>query len=127
MALWQETEEYAHDEYSLVDERFRVVEFAPPDRGGTRNLEIARYLRRLDAHLAVITEQSGAESYGPLADVVYALPPCPPAIRPMIYAVPGQVLSLVAARRIGGSLYGMAERIHREDGDPQIYESGITR
>ena len=126
MALWQETEEYAHDEYSLVDARFRVIEFAPPDRGGTRNLEIARYLHRLDVHLAVVTEPPEAEAYRSLADVVYAMPTCPPVVRPMLYAVPGQVLSLMTARRIGGSLYGMAERFHREDGDPQIYQSGIT-
>ena len=56
-ALWQETEEYAHDEYSLVDERLpRDVSSRPPDRGSTRSIEIARYLRRLGVHLSVVTD-----------------------------------------------------------------------
>lgn len=126
VGLWQETEEYAHDEYSLVDERFRVLQFAPPDRGRVRNAEIARYLERLGVHLAVITDGEETERYGEVGDIVYELPAVPPALVPFVYAVPGQLLSIAAARRVGGSLYGMAERVHREDGDPQIYESDIA-
>jgi glucosamine--fructose-6-phosphate aminotransferase (isomerizing) len=126
ISIWQETEEYAHDEYSLVDSRFRVVEMAPPDRGSIRNHEIAHYLRRLKVHLAVVTDGLEAESYDKTADVVYGLPQCPPALMPFLYAIPGQLLALAVARRLGGSLYGMAEQVHREDGDPQIYESEIV-
>jgi glucosamine--fructose-6-phosphate aminotransferase (isomerizing) len=126
VTLWQETEEYAHDEYSLVDARFRVVQVAPAGRGSTRSVEIARYLRRLGVHLAVVTEAGEAARYAEVADVVYALPDCPPALVPFVYAIPGQLLALATARRLGGSLYGMAERVHREDGDPQIYESEIV-
>lgn len=125
VALWQETEEYAHDEYSLVDERFRVMQFAPPDRGHARNVEIARYLRRLGSHVAVVTEGRGVAELEGFADLVYPMPDCEAFLRPMIYSVPGQLLSVKAARKVGGSLYGMAERVHREDGDPQIYESEI--
>lgn len=125
VALWQETEEYAHDEYSLVDQRFRVLQFAPPDRGRQRNAEIARYLDRLGAHLSVVTDGDEARRFQDVADLVYPLPASPASLVPLVYAVPGQLVSLAAARRVGGSLYGMAERVHREDGDPQIYDSEI--
>ena len=126
VTFWQETEEYAHDEYSLVDARFRVMQMAPPDRGSVRNAEIARYLRRLEVHLAIVTDGAEADSVAEIADIVYGLPPCPPALAPLLYAIPGQLLALETARRQGGSLYGMAETVHREDGDPQIYESEIV-
>jgi glucosamine 6-phosphate synthetase-like amidotransferase/phosphosugar isomerase protein len=126
VTFWQETEEYAHDEYSLVDSRFRVIQLAPPDRGRTRNAEIARYLKRLDVHLAIVTDGAEADVHAEIADIVYRLPACPPALAPLLYAIPGQLLALETARRLGGSLYGMAEKVHREDGDPQIYESEIV-
>lgn len=126
IALSQETEEYAHDEYSLVDPSFRVMQFAPPDRGKRRNLEIAHYLNRLGVHLSVVTDGPEADAYRDIADVMYGLPEMPASLAPLVYAIPGQVLSLAAARRVGGSLYGMAERVHRADGDPQIYESEIA-
>jgi glucosamine 6-phosphate synthetase-like amidotransferase/phosphosugar isomerase protein len=126
IALWQETEEYAHDEYSLVGPGFRVMQFCPPDRGGTRNAEVARYLQRLGVHLTIVADGSEAEAYGALADIVYPMPACPPSLVPLLYALPGQSMSIATARRVGGSLYGMAERVHKEDGDPQIYESAIA-
>jgi glucosamine--fructose-6-phosphate aminotransferase (isomerizing) len=124
LAMSQETEEYAHDEYSLVDERFRVLLFAPWDRGMARSLEVARYLRRLRVDLAVITQADIADGSRE-TDVVYGLPSMPLSLTPLVYAVPGQILSLAVARRVGGSLYGAADPIHGEDGDPQIYASGI--
>ena len=126
VALWQETEEYAHDEYSLVDGGFRVMQFAPPDRGRQRNAEIAQYLRRLGVHLSLVTDGDEAARYRDVADIVYALPSTPASLVPLVYALPGQLLSVATARRVGGSLYGMAERVHKEDGDPQIYESEIA-
>ncbi|MDQ3675150.1 MAG: SIS domain-containing protein [Gemmatimonadota bacterium] len=126
LALWQETEEYAHDEYSLVGSQFCVLQVAPPGRGLARSIEIAQYLRRLDAHVGVVTDESSAYRFSDAADVVYALPETHPDLVPLVYSVPGQILSVLVARLVGGSLYGMAERIHREDGDPQIYESEIV-
>jgi glucosamine--fructose-6-phosphate aminotransferase (isomerizing) len=122
----KETEEYAHDEYSLIDDSFRVMQFCPPGRGRTRDLEIAEYLGRLRVHLTVVSDGTDAELFGDPADILYALPPCPPSLVPLVYSIPGQLVCLATARRVGGSLYGMAERIHREDGDPQIYESEIA-
>jgi glucosamine--fructose-6-phosphate aminotransferase (isomerizing) len=126
IALSQETEEYAHDEYSLVEPRFRVMQFAPPDRGRTRSAEVARYLNHLGVHLSVVTDGAETGSYDEVADLIYPVPECPASLVPLLYSVPGQLMSLATARRVGGSLYGMAERFHREDGDPQIYESEIA-
>jgi glucosamine--fructose-6-phosphate aminotransferase (isomerizing) len=126
IAMWQETEEYAHDEYSLVGSDFRLTVFAPPDRGVTRSHEVARYLRRLGVHLSVVTDVGHAGSYENDADLIYRLPACPPSLVPLLYSIPGQLLSVASARTVGGSLYGMAEQVHRDDGDPQIYESAIT-
>ncbi len=126
IAISQETEEYAHDEYSLVDQRFRVLLFAPPDLGRSRSHEVAGYLKRLGVNLAVVSDGDEAATFTDTADLVYDLPACDPVLVPMLYAVPGQLLSLATARRVGGSLYGMAEQVHREDGDPQIYESVIA-
>lgn len=126
VALWQETEEYAHDEYSLMDSRFRVMLFAPPGRGALRSGEVARYLDRLGVHLSVVTAEEDANRYQGVADLIYPIARCPASLVPLVYSVPGQLLSLAAARTLGGSLYGMAERVHREDGDPQIYESEIA-
>jgi glucosamine--fructose-6-phosphate aminotransferase (isomerizing) len=124
-SLWQETEEYAHDEYSLVGPNFRVLQFAPPDLGMERCVEIARYLHRLEAHVAVVTNEASEARFADVADLVYALPEMSYDLVPLVYSVPGQVLSVAVARSVGGSLYGMAETVHREDGDPQIYESEI--
>jgi glutamine---fructose-6-phosphate transaminase (isomerizing) len=126
IAMSQETEEYAHDEYSLVGTGFRVMQFAPPDRGRTRSEEVAHYLRRLGVHLSVVSDGEGAAAFADVSDLAYELPACPPSLVPLLYAVPGQLMSVASARRVGGSLYGMAETIHREDGDPQIYESAIV-
>jgi glucosamine--fructose-6-phosphate aminotransferase (isomerizing) len=126
VTMWQETEEYAHDEYSLVDPRFRVLQFCPPDRGLGRSVEVAGYLRRLGVHLAIVTDEAAESGFSEIADLVYVLPDAPASVAPFLYCLPGQLLALAAARRVGGSLYGMAERVHREDGDPQIYESVIA-
>lgn len=126
IALWQETEEYAHDEYSLVGPQFRVMQFCPPDRGQRRNLEVARYLQRLGVHLSIVTGEEETAAYASIADIVYPVPQSPALLAPLLYSIPGQLLSVATARLVGGSLYGMAEQIHKEDGDPQIYESEIA-
>jgi fructoselysine-6-P-deglycase FrlB-like protein len=125
VAISQETEEYGHDEYSLVDRRFRVMMFAPPDRGLARSMEVARYLRRLEVVLGIVGEAGTMDGLD-RDDVAYGLPDVPPSLNALVYAVPGQVLSLEIARRAGGSLYGSADRVHAEDGDPQIYASAIS-
>ena len=124
-AIWQETEEYAHDEYSLVSDSFMVVLFAPDDRSITRTVEISHYLRRLGVDLGVITTPRHAGSFSGVADSVYAVDG-PAATAPLVGSVPAQILSFGLAGSLGGSMYGMGESVHRTDGDPQIYESAIV-
>ena len=124
-AIWQETEEYAHDEYSLVSSSFMVVLFAPDDRSITRTIEISHYLRRLGVDLGVVTTPRHAGSFSGVADTVYALDG-PAVMAPLVDSIPAQILAHGLASMLGGSMYGMAEIVHREDGDPQIYDSAIV-
>lgn len=124
-AIWQETEEYAHDEYSLVSDSFMVMLFAPGDRSITRTIEISHYLHRLGVDLGVITTPGHAASFSGVADSVYAAGG-PAATAPLVDSVPAQILAFGLAENLGGSMYGMGETVHRIDGDPQIYESAIV-
>jgi fructoselysine-6-P-deglycase FrlB-like protein len=124
VAMWQEIEEYAHDEYSLVSDEFLVILFAPDDRSITRTLEVSHYLRRLNVDLGVITTPNHAASFSDNANAVYVVD-SPPLVAPLVASVPPQILAHALANNLGGSMYGMGEEIHRMDGDPQIYESAI--
>ena len=124
-AIWQETEEYAHDEYSLVSDAFMVMLFAPEDRSITRTIEISHYLHRLGVDLGVVTTPRHAGSFSSRAESVYALDG-PAVMAPLVNSIPAQILAYGLAISLGGSMYGMGEVVHREDGDPQIYESVIV-
>lgn len=125
MTISQETEEYAHDEFSIIDERFRVILFAPADRGLARNAEIARRLHELGVHLAVVTDEEAAEGFRAIADVVYAMPSVPPDLAPLTYDLPSQYLAYHLADRLGGSYYNTGDLTHARMLDAQIYESAI--
>lgn len=125
VAISQETEEYAHDEFSIVDESFRVLLFAPPDRGSARCVEIARSLRGLGVHLAVVTDEPSSVALSEFADVVYRMPAVPSALAPVTYGLPAQYLALLLAERLGGSYYNSGDRTHAGIIDVQIYEGGI--
>jgi glutamine---fructose-6-phosphate transaminase (isomerizing) len=121
----QETEEYAHDEYSIIDDDFACLLYAPPDRSFTRSKEIARYLDQLGLHLSVVTDRNSASEFEGVADVIYQIPDTPNALSPVTYAIPSQWLCYYCAKRLGGSYYATADPIHNEDGDIQIYKSEI--
>lgn len=125
ITMWQETEEYAHDEYSLVSDAFMVMLFAPEDRSITRTIEISHYLHRLGVDLGVVTTPRHAGSFSSDAESVYALDG-PAVMAPLINSIPAQILGYGLASSLGGSMYGMGEVVHREDGDQQIYESAIV-
>ena len=95
------------------------------DRSITRTVEISHYLHRLGVDLGVVTTPRHVASFSPLADSVYATDG-PAATAPLVDSVPAQILSFGLAGNLGGSMYGMGETVHREDGDPQIYESAIV-
>lgn len=125
ITISQETEEYAHDEFSIIDERFRVILLAPPDRGLARSTEIARGLHGLGVHLAVVTEERASGAFTELADVVYPMPAVPSDLAPLTYALPSQSLAYFLAERLGGSYYNSGDKTHADIIDVQIYEGGI--
>lgn len=126
VAFSQESEEYAHDEYSIINADFAVFLFSPEDAGFSRHLEIAKYLHGLNTHLAVITSQKKGEAFQDIADVIYQIPEVSEEVSPVLFALPPQILISELAARIGGSYYSVGDRIHAEDGDPQIYASEIV-
>jgi glucosamine--fructose-6-phosphate aminotransferase (isomerizing) len=126
-AMAQETEEYAHDQYSLVGENAPVFLSAPAGVANVRNEEIVNSLLKLKSRLAVVTERK--------ANV-------PPAFRdarwcyevaqgldellsPLLHGLPGQVYCYELAKILGGSFYASADSIHRSEGDPLIYDSQL--
>ncbi len=125
IAISQETEEYAHDEFSIIGDTFRVILFAPPDRGLARSTEIARSLQGLGVHLAVVTEEGASGAFSAFADVVYQMPAVPSSLAPLTYALPSQYLALFLAERLGGSYYNSGDKTHAGIIDVQIYEGGI--
>jgi glucosamine--fructose-6-phosphate aminotransferase (isomerizing) len=126
VALSQDTEEYAHDEYSAVDGRFCVLLHAPPDRTWNRSAEVAGYLERLGVRLGVVDPADRPVPTSDPRSVHYGVPACDPLVAPLLYSLPGQVVSHLLAVRLGGSMYGMADPVKRADGDPQIYDSQIV-
>jgi len=126
VALVQETEEYAHDAYSIVDATTRVMMYAPPDRGWERYREILGWLRNLGANVAFVSDRTGAEKVETIASVTYAVASTDPALAPIVYAIPSEILCYEVAKRIGGSFYASADPTHRRDGDRQIYGSAVV-
>jgi glutamine---fructose-6-phosphate transaminase (isomerizing) len=122
VALAQETEEYAHDSYSIVGPRTLTMLYAPPDRGWGRAVEILAGLRHLGSHVALITD-AGQPVEG--VDLVYPIAPLDLALSPILYAIPSEMLCYTVARRLGGSFYATADPMHASDGDTQIYASAI--
>jgi glucosamine--fructose-6-phosphate aminotransferase (isomerizing) len=126
MTIAQETEEYAHDEFSIVDKSFRVLLYAPADRGLGRSIEIANRLRQLGTHLAVVTDASVQAAFSATADLVYSMPSVSADLAPLTYALPSQALTYLLGRHLGGSYYHTSDPMHARIGDAQIYESEIS-
>jgi glucosamine--fructose-6-phosphate aminotransferase (isomerizing) len=125
VARTQETEEYAHDDYSIVGADHLVILFAPSDRGLTRSAEIAPYLARVGARVVVVTTDAAADRFDGVTEVM-RVPDCQLELAPLVFCVPAQLLAAELMRSLGGSFYGMAEHVHAVDGDPQIYESAVV-
>ncbi len=126
LTIAQETEEYAHDEFSIVNEAFRVLLYAPADRGLGRSLEIATRLRQLGTHVAVVTDASLQAAFSASANVIYPMPSVSADLAPVTYALPSQVLAYLLGKHLGGSYYHTADPVHALIGDAQIYDSEIS-
>lgn len=125
-AMSQETEEYAHDQYSMVGPRTPTWLYAPPGTGSDRDAEIYASLVNLGAPTAVITEEGLLPTAPSQPSWRYQIASGPDdLLSPLLYSLPSQVYCCELARQIGGSFYGNADEVHRTEGDPLIYESAI--
>jgi glucosamine 6-phosphate synthetase-like amidotransferase/phosphosugar isomerase protein len=125
-AMCQDSEEFAHDQYSFTSAGHPVLYHCPPGAAEGRDDELLVSLSNLKAALAVVTESdrrlpmsveprwryniaSGLEEW----------------LSPLLYSLPGQVYTYELGKRLGGSFYAFADATHKKDGDPLIYESAI--
>lgn len=127
VAMAQEAEEYAHDQYSMVGPNTPVMMFAPAGASSGRAAELQRSLIHLGAPLALVTDDRSVEPSDEEADWLYTLPAfsgeLAEELSPLLAAVPCQVYCYELAGILGGSFYGNADPVHRTEGDPLIYES----
>jgi glucosamine--fructose-6-phosphate aminotransferase (isomerizing) len=123
-ALAQETEEYAHDEYSIITRFVPSLLIAPHDAAAKRSAEILTSLLNLESPTAVVVERGKAPS-GPRW--IYEMEPgLDELYTPLLATLPGQLLTYELGRSVGGSFYATDDPIHRRDGDDLIYQSELV-
>jgi glutamine---fructose-6-phosphate transaminase (isomerizing) len=124
-ALAQETEEYAHDEYSIVTRSVPSMLIAPHDAAAKRSSEILDSLLNLESPTAVVVEQGRGPSRA--ASWTYEMAPgLDEHYTPLLATLPGQLLTYELGRALGGSFYATDDPIHRRDGDDLIYRSELV-
>lgn len=124
-ALAQETEEYAHDEYSLVTPSLPSMIIAPHDAAAKRSSEILDSLLNIGSPTAVVAERGYFPSRP--ATWTYEMEPgLDELYMPLLATLPGQLLTYELGRTIGGSFYATDDPIHRRDGDDLIYRSELV-
>jgi hypothetical protein len=125
-ALSQETEEYAHDEISIVDARTAAVQFVAADEALGRSLEILTSLLTLRCPTAVVSERGALKDLDDRVSWVYELAPgLDPLTNAPLYALPASIFTYELARLRGGSYYASADELHDIQGDHLIYGSQI--
>lgn len=123
----QESEEYAHDQYSIVGEGYAVLMCCPPGAAASRDDEILISLANLKASVAVITDETrilperGKPTWR--YDVAAGLDE---PLTPLLYSLPAQVYAYEIAKLVGGSFYAFADEMHLRDGDNLIYASAMV-
>lgn len=123
-ALAQETEEYAHDEYSIVTRYVPSLLIAPDDGAVKRSAEILTSLLNLGSPTAVVVER-GKAADGPRW--TYEMEPgLDELYTPLLATLPGQLLTYELGKALGGSFYAADDPIHRRDGDDLIYRSELV-
>ena len=125
-ALSQETEEYAHDEISIVDERMTAVQFLPVDDASDRALEILDSLLELGCATAVVTERGSAPHIDSRVTWRYEVDRglnqlCNAAL----FALPPSLFTYEVALAVGGSYYATNDPVHAKHGDRLIYGSQV--
>ncbi|MBA3687530.1 MAG: SIS domain-containing protein [Chloroflexi bacterium] len=123
--LAQETEEYAHDEYSVVTPQVPSMIIAPHDAAAKRSSEILDSLLNIGSPTAVVAERGHVPSRP--ATWTYEMEPgLDELYTPLLATLPGQLLTYELGRAIGGSFYATDDPIHRRDGDDLIYRSELV-
>jgi glutamine---fructose-6-phosphate transaminase (isomerizing) len=124
--MCQDSEEYAHDQYSFISSGSPVLMHCPPGAAQQRDDELLVSLAHLKTSLAVVTEAARPLPTGVKAtwryDIAQGLDEW---LSPLLYSLPSQVYSYEIGKRAGGSFYAFADAVHKRDGDPLIYESAI--
>jgi glucosamine 6-phosphate synthetase-like amidotransferase/phosphosugar isomerase protein len=122
----QDSEEYAHDQYSFTAKGHPVVMWCPPGAAASRDDELLRSLSHLETELAVVTETGRPMPDGVNPRWRYDVAPgLDELLAPLLHSLPAQVYSYEIGKRLGGSFYAFADAVHKQDGDPLIYESRI--
>jgi glutamine---fructose-6-phosphate transaminase (isomerizing) len=125
-AMCQDSEEYAHDQYSFTAKGHPVIMWSPPGSAAGRDDELLVSLSNLQTALAVVTEKDRRLPAGVNAQWRYDLAPgLEEWLSPLLHSLPAQVYSYEIGKRLGGSFYAFADPTHKKDGDPLIYESRI--
>jgi len=123
----QDSEEFAHDQYSIVEAGSPILMCSPPGAAADRDDELLVSLVNLKAAIAVITDETRTFPERGKPTWRYDLRAgLDELLTPLLYSLPAQVLSYEIARRLGGSFYAFADETHRRDGDPLIYESAMV-
>jgi glucosamine--fructose-6-phosphate aminotransferase (isomerizing) len=125
VALAQEIEEYAHDEYSIVTPDVPSMIIAPPDAAAQRSTEILGSLLNLGSPTALVGER-GSLPARPATWTYEMEPGLDELYSPLLTTLPGQLLTYELGRAIGGSFYATDDPIHRRDGDDLIYGSELV-
>lgn len=124
--MCQDSEEYAHDQYSFVAPGHPVIACCPPGGSEGRDDELLISLTNLKTALAVVTESHRRLPARLGEHWRYDLAPgLDEWLSPLLYSLPSQVYSYEIGKRVGGSFYAFADATHKRDGDPLIYESAV--
>ena len=123
-AMAQETEEYAHDQISMVGANTPSLVFAPLGAASSRNSELLASLIELRSPTAVVTERGADLGLERQPSWRYdAEPGLEELLSPLLYALAPQLLTYELAVLVGGSFYGYGDPVLSAIGDRLIYES----
>jgi len=124
--MCQDSEEFAHDQYSYTSSGHPVIMWCPVGAAEGRDDELLVSLEHLGTALATVSERGRRLPPGVNPSWRYELEPgLEEWLSPLMSSLPAQIYAYEIGKRIGGSFYAFAESTHRQDGDPLIYESHI--
>ena len=125
--LAQESEEFAHDQYSIVQAGSPVLMCSPPGASSGRDDELLTSLANLSAVTAVVTDETRTLPVAARPSWRYNVASgLEESLTPLLYSLPAQIYSYELANLIGGSFYAFANQVHRSDGDRLIYQSAMV-